>query len=111
MAAEIIPFETREARQLKALDKACEQQNADVLTARELYDTLIVDSYESLDALITRYKQTGKWNTEANRLMRQAFDSITAVCAAIAGVNNGTTAQIENVGHEPITLRVNHGKP
>jgi len=80
--AQIIPFETREVRQQKALSALKEE--TDVLTGLELYHKLLEESYETLDFLITKYKQTGKWNPTANTIMRRAFENINAVCASVA---------------------------
>lgn len=107
--AEIIEFKTRERRQQEALDTL--KAETDVLTGLELYHKLLEESYETLDFLITKYKQTGKWNPTANMLMRRVFDNTNAVCAAIAGVKNGTPAQDQAIGTAVVNIPIRRDKP
>lgn len=89
--AEIIPFQTREQRMREGIEQL--RQDTEVMTGMELYNRIRQYAYNNLDDIVQRMKETGKWNDTANSLMRRATENVNAACAAIAGVQHGTTTQ------------------
>jgi hypothetical protein len=102
--AQIIPFITRDAYEAKKFEEPVERP---ALTDYELYQMLVEASFEDMNDLIRKLKSSGRWNQQADVLMRRVMTNVDNVCAAIAGVKEyGKTKEIG-----PDGVAINLGQP